>query len=301
MRSFAGGMHGGDAMSVLLALASAFCNACAAVLQREANVSAPEGQRHGWRVVWYLLRQPLWLVGMAFVVGTLVFSVTALYFGSLAVVQPVLVTELVFVLAIRRWWRHEAIASRLWAAAAIIGGGLAAFLVIADPQEGHGSPSPGAWALALGSRALVLVVLLVLGLRGSPGRRAALLGCAAGLIWSVDAAFVKQATQVVSRSGWAALPTSWSFYAAITTGLLGTLVVQAAVHAGPLAASQAAILLTDPLMSILLGIELFGETVRSSPAALVGQAVALLAMSTGVVLLSWWTPSSQEAPVLGLP
>jgi hypothetical protein len=287
-------------LTIPLAILSAFCNACAAVLQREANVAAPEGQRHGWRVVCYLVRQPKWLLGIGFMVGTLVFSVAALYFGSLAVVQPVLVTELVFVLVLRRWWLHDPIASNLWMAAGAVCLGLTSFLVIADPREGHGSPTASAWAIALSTRTVIVLVLFVLSRSGSASKRAALLGCAAGLVWSVDAAFVKQATEVASASGWLSVLGCWSFYAAIATGILGTLLLQAAVHAGPLAASQTAILLTDPLTSIMLGIELFGETVRNSPAAIAGQVIALAIMAGGVVLSARWAPSSPEVALRSL-
>jgi len=60
-------------MSAFLALLSAFCNGCSAVLQRLANIDAPP-DKGVVKVAWFLIRQPLWLLGGAFLVGTLLFS-----------------------------------------------------------------------------------------------------------------------------------------------------------------------------------------------------------------------------------
>ena len=276
-------------MSVLFALLSAFCNGTTTLLQRIASVHSPKGMPVH-RLAWHLVRQPMWLIGLAFTAGTFLFSAVALYFGSLAVVQPFLVTELIFTLALRRWWVHDEIAKRSWLAAALVCGGLAGFLLIAQPHEGTRAPSAAAWGVAIAWRAVAIGVLLLVGRRATPVLRAALTGCAAGLVWSIDAGFVKRATEVLSRHGWAALIGHWSLYALAATGLIGMFLLQMALHAGPLNASQPAILITDPLASIVLGVELFGEHVSGGTAAVVGGAAMLGVMAAGVVLLSLWAP-----------
>jgi hypothetical protein len=76
----------------------------------------------------------------------------------------------------------------------------------------------------------------------------------------------------------------------VASGVLGTILVEAAFTAGPLAASQPALLIVDPLASIALGIELFGEQLRTSVPALTVSAMGLAVMATGVVLISVWAP-----------
>ena len=94
-------------LSVLFALLSAFSNAITAVLQRLASVSQPDDD-DGWRrTALALVRDPRWLLGLLFMGGTFVFQAVALYFGQLAVVQPVLVTELIFTLALRQFWLRD--------------------------------------------------------------------------------------------------------------------------------------------------------------------------------------------------
>jgi drug/metabolite transporter (DMT)-like permease len=281
-------------VAILFALLSAFSNATTAVLQRQASVSQSEDQK-GWRGALDLVRDPRWLVGLLFLGGTFVFQAIALFFGGLAVVQPVLVTELIFTLALRRYWLHDAIRSRTWTAALMICVGLAAFLLAAQPSEGHRVATVYDWVWALSIRGVVIVLLVVLSRTGSPARRAALLGCAAGLVWAIDAAFVKAATDLLSQSGWTALLIHWQLYAVVATGVLGTLLLQAAFAAGPLAASQTAILIVDPLASIALGIELFGERLNTSAAAITVSVIGLLVMAAGVVVISAWAPPVMTA------
>ncbi len=276
-------------MAIFFALLSAFSNATTAVLQRLASVSRSENQK-GWHGAVALVRDPRWLVGLLFMGGTFVFQAIALYFGELAVVQPVLVTELIFTLALRRYWLHDSIRSKTWAAALMICIGLGAFLLAAQPQEGHRVATVGDWVWALSIRGCVILVLLMLSRKGSPARRAALLGCAAALVWAIDAAFVKAATDLLSQSGWSALLVHWQLYAVVASGVLGVLLLQAAFSAGPLAASQPAILIVDPLASIALGIELFGERLRTSPPAIAVSVIGLLVMAAGVIVISASAP-----------
>jgi drug/metabolite transporter (DMT)-like permease len=282
-------------MAILFALLSAFCNAATAVLQRQASVSQPEGQK-GWRGALALARDRRWLLGLLFLGGTFAFQAIALYFGELAVVQPVLVTELVFTLALRRYWLHDDIRSKTWAASLMICVGLAAFLLAAQPEQGHRVATVGDWVWALTTRGAVVVILVLLSRSGPPGRRAALLGCAAALVWAVDAAFVKAATDLLSAQGWLALLVHWPLYAVVASGVLGTILLQAAFAAGPLAASQPAILIVDPLASIALGVELFGEQLRTTAPALIVSALGLVVIAAGVVLITVWAPPSVAAP-----
>ncbi len=281
-------------MSILFALLGAFSQALTSVLQRLANVIGHEKDRSAWATTRYLLRQPMWLLGMATMGGTFIFTALALYFGQLATVQPILVTELIFTLALRVLWLRDHIASRTWGAAALLCAGLGGFLVVANPQEGHGHPTFAKWVVALGSRGIVIAALLVLSRWGPPARRAALLGASAGLVWAIDAAFVKAATEVLARDGWSGLFVHWPVYGVVATGVLGTVLLESAFTAGPLAASQSALLIVDPLASIAIGIELFGEQLRSSPVAIFSEVVLLGAMFIGVVLLSRWAPPDTE-------
>jgi len=282
-------------MSILFALLGAFSQGLTSVLQRLANVAGAGEKRTMWGTTLFLVRHPLWLLGMLTMGGTFVFTAIALYFGQLATVQPILVTELIFTLALRVFWLRDRIASRTWGAAALLCAGLFGFLFVAHPEEGHRHPTAAGWIVAVGSRGVVIVILLVLSRWGSPARRAALLGAAAALVWAIDAAVVKSDTEVLAHHGWGGLFLHWPVYGVILTGVLGTVLLESAFAVGPLAASQSALLIVDPLASIALGIELFGEQLRNSPGAIALQVVFLIALGAGVILLSKWAPPEMEA------
>jgi drug/metabolite transporter (DMT)-like permease len=288
-------------IAVGFALLGAFSQALASVLHRMTNAGDDGEKRPLVQTVSRLVRQPRWLLGMVAMGGTFVFTALALYFGTLATVQPILVTELIFTLALRAFWLHDTIPARTWGAAGILCAGLFGFLVVARPQEGHGSPSATAWIVALTTRGAAIAVLVLLSRWGSPARRAALLGAAAGMVWAIDAAFVKAATDTLAADGWIGMFAHWPVYAVVGSGVAGTFLLEAAFAAGPLAASQSTLLIVDPLASIAMGVELFGEQLASSPVAIAFEVVFLLVMFAGVVLLSRWAPPAMEAHVKRSP
>ena len=81
--------------AILLAVAASFCTATASVCQR---LGARRYEKAGFDVglVFRLARQPVWLLGMASMILGFVFQVSALRFGPLALVQPILALELLF-------------------------------------------------------------------------------------------------------------------------------------------------------------------------------------------------------------
>ena len=103
-------------LTVAFALAAALSSAVNLMTQHSASVGAPEAEK-GWRLVGYLFRQPPWLLGWIAAAGAFAFQAVALHNGQLSVVQPVLVTELVFVLVLRRVWIRQDVARAAWTAA----------------------------------------------------------------------------------------------------------------------------------------------------------------------------------------
>jgi hypothetical protein len=117
-------------------------------------------------------------------------------------------------------------------------------------------------------------------------------------VWSLDAAFVKQTVDVLARTGLLGLLTHWPLYAMIATGVLGTILLQSAYAVGPLAASQATMLIVDPLASIALGIEIFHEQLNTGLWYVLGAAGSLAVLGAGVVMLSLWAPPVMTAEEL---
>ena len=72
----------------------------------------------------------------------------ALHYGQLSVVQPILVTELVFVLVLRRVWIRQDVARAAWTAVLVVCGALAVFLAVAEPTGGRLTPETAEWLSA---------------------------------------------------------------------------------------------------------------------------------------------------------
>jgi len=105
-------------MVILFALLAALSNAVNEATQHVASTAAPS-RSSGWQLVVYLFRNPLWLLGWAALIAAFLFQALALSQGQISVVQPLLATELVFMLLLRLVWIHQSIRPVTWAAATL--------------------------------------------------------------------------------------------------------------------------------------------------------------------------------------
>ena len=110
-------------------------------------------------------------------------------------------------------------------------------------------------------------------------------GTAAAMSYAFTAALIKVVSDYAAKD-WVSLLTHWQTYALIVFGLTGLFLTQNAFHAGPLAASQSTLVLVDPLFSILIGIALYGDSLRTSGPWGPLEATSLLVMFVGAVFLS---------------
>jgi drug/metabolite transporter (DMT)-like permease len=278
--------------AVLLAVAASFCTATASVCQRLGARSSEAAGFDVW-LVFRLARRPIWLLGVASMILGFVFQLTALHFGALALVQPILALELLFVfgyLAVVGSKRVK-VKRRDWLAAGAMSAGIGLFLWLASPSGGRPHAPGSLWMLAgLATFGVVLAALAVafgLGKRAgtSPSRRAAVLGAATGISWGFLAAVIKELSSHLG-DGMGAIFTSWSLYVLIGVGAATMLLASHALAAGPLAASQPGFTILDPMTASLLGVFLFGEHIRTGAMYLAGEALALAIIFAGASALS---------------
>ncbi len=138
----------------------------------------------------------------------------------------------------------------------------------------------------VGGVAVGLIVLTVVATRYGPRWwKAAMFGTAAAISYAFTAALIKVVSDYAATN-WVTLFVHWQTYGVIAFGLLGLFLTQNAFHAGPLAASQSTLVLVDPLVSISMGIALFGDSLRTSGPYGPLEAVSLLVMFMGAVFLS---------------
>jgi drug/metabolite transporter (DMT)-like permease len=277
--------------AVLLAVAAALCTATASVCQRAGARNTGPTAGFDARLIVRLARQPVWLLGIAAMIGGFVFQLTALRFGELALVQPILAVELLFVFGYLAVAGSRRPRLRDWLAAAAMSAGIGVFLRLAAPSGGRLHAAGSSWMLAglvIGGVVLTAVAV-AFGLRGRPGasasRRAAVLGSATGISWGFMAAVIKELSSHLGE-GIGAIVTAWSLYLLLAAGAATMLLASHALAAGPLAASQPGFTIVDPLTASLLGVFLFGEHIQTGPAALAGEALALAVVIAGAITLS---------------
>ena len=206
------------------------------------------------------MASPLWLVGWVALAGEFVFQALALHLGQMSVVQPLLVTELVFALVLRRFWIHQEIRAVTWWAAAPTCVALHVFIASSEPAGGTVTPTSSAWVRAAAVIVGTAAVLVFLARRGAPARRAALLAAATSVLWALVAAFIKATTDTLTHFGPAGMFTHWPVYALAVAGLTAELLNQATLHVGPLSVSQPVLAVVDPIVSIWLSVIIFAES-----------------------------------------
>jgi hypothetical protein len=279
--------------AILLAVAASFCTATASIAQRQGakNVRTTGGFDVG--LIVRLARRPVWLLGIASMILGFGFQLTALRFGALALVQPILALELLLVFGYMAFAgrRRVKIKRRDWLAAAAMSAGVAGFLALASPSGGQPHAKGSAWLLAgLTTLGIVLVAIATSFRPGSragasASRRAAVLGAAAGIAWGFVAAVIKELSCHLG-DGPGAIFSTWWPYLLLGAGAAAMLLASHALAAGPLAASQPGFTILDPLAAIVLGVYLFGEHIRGGPWDMAGQALSLGLVVAGAVALS---------------
>jgi drug/metabolite transporter (DMT)-like permease len=294
---------------VILGLLAAFLFAASASLQQQAaHRTAAHGAAGGalptdsgahailrpmlvvlrplLRLVRQLLRNRLWLFGWVTNLLGFLIQATALHFGSVALVQPLLVTQLLFALPMASAWRRTWPSAGDWLGAAAICGGVAVFLAVRGVVPLSGQPDRRRVILAgLCVAAAVGVLVMV-----SAGRRhivhATLIAIAAGLCFAMSAVLIKLTAEDLLGRGVRATAVDWPGYALAVSTLAGLLLEQGAFAAGSLSSAVAAMTITNPLASYPIGVLAFHAMPPTSPGALAALAGSGALLVFGVSVLS---------------
>lgn len=273
------------AVAILSALLAAFWAAVGIVVRQRVAQDVPDEKARSGAIATTLVRQPLWWAGTIAAAAGFVFQALALAHGSLLLVQPLLVSSLLFALPMSaRMCRHRVTWTE-WGWATLLTAALAVFVLVGQPREGHNRPPIPAWTLAL-----ILTVPLVIGCvvaahRAIGRTRAMLLAVAVAVLLGMIAVLTKICTHRFSVGGWHALLNVPALYLLIVLAVALTVLQQQAFHAGALQASVPIMLVGEPIVAVILGVVVLGEHVAvRGPAALVLLAAAV-AMGAATVAL----------------
>ena len=272
-------------MIFVLALGAALANALTSIFQRMAVESAPSSTTLRLSLIRYALRRRIWLLGFALMIVSFLLQAVALHFGRLSQVQPILTTELVFLVIVLAVWFGFTPGRREWLGSLAVTGGLAGFLLFARPEYGMVSPPLWEWVVAGGACALAIGIAVVAALRGPPWWRAAMFGTGAAISFAFTSACTKAVSDFVTKDP-DSLFLHFQTYALAVFGGVAVFLAQNALHAGPIVAAQSTLVLVDPLASILIGVGIFGDSLRTSGPWGPLEAISLLLMFAGAYWLA---------------
>jgi len=272
-------------VAIVAALGAAFLYAVASVLQQWEAERQPPHRELRPSLLARLATRPRWIAGLGFDLGGYAAQWVALARGSLVVVQPLLVVGLLFALPIKALLTPYRMRGWDWSGVVLTTAGLSVFLAVSRPTNGHPNVSGLTWTLLLCAAGVVATALIVVGLESSPRWKAMAYGTAGGTVYGVCAALTKSCAHLLSL-GISNLFGSWQPYVLVVAGLGGMILAQSAFQAGPLDASLPTLSATDPIISVAIGVIVFGEAVRGGVAATVIEVVSFSAIVVGIFMLA---------------
>ena len=262
----------------VLGLVASFLFALAAFLQQRV---ARYTERRGHTVVGAayalmstLLRSRKWLFAWAVNMAGFATQAAALHLGSVALVQPLLATQLIFVVVFsslerRRWPAVQDIGSSV-----AICGGLLLILVVVRPDILEGVADRGRVVLACLAAAALIAVAVPIAARLSQTVLSLVSATCAGICFAMTGVFLKMTTTDLVDHGVAFTAKDWVGYALAASTVLGLVLGQAAFANGPLPWAATTKDTVNPLASYAIGVLAFPVSIPTDPASLAWMAFA---------------------------
>ena len=284
-----------NGLAVLFALCAAIFAAVGIVVRQRATMDVPP--EHGVSTVMLrtLLRRKLWWAGTVAAVAGFVFQALALGYGSLLLVQPVLVSALLFALPLSARLAHRKVGRSQWVWALLLTGALTVFVGLARVSAGNYDVSVPTVVAVAGCCAAVIIVCVLAAARSTNRRRAALLALAVGVMFGVVAVLTKIVMHIVTTGTALAVLTSPTLYLVVVLGVIATLVQQSAFHAGSLQMSVPTMLVLEPVVAVALGAVVLHEEVSITGWRPLALSIAVVVMAAATVALGRGEGAHEES------
>jgi drug/metabolite transporter (DMT)-like permease len=280
----------------ILALCAAFLFALAATLQQKGALAMGGVSLGSPASFVRLARQTWWLLGSVALLGGYVCQAVALDHGKLAVIQPLLVSTIVFALPLGYFLTHQVVNRAEIVAAGFVVVGLTLFTVVGDAGAGNDNAPGWQWAIAIVVLGAAAGALVLVGGRAPAAQKAALYGACAGLLFGLSAALWKPSGAILDVDGLGGMLSSWEFWVFAAAGVVAFLVQQVSLATGQLAPSVAMTAVVNPLVCIAIGTLLLDE--RLAPPAW-HKAIAYSGLALALVAAVAITRATEGRKVTG--
>ncbi|MFZ2511606.1 MAG: DMT family transporter [Gordonia sp. (in: high G+C Gram-positive bacteria)] len=246
-------------LAIVLALLAALLFAVAAVLQQKGTEGVSGDDALGASFFMKLVKRKVWVAGITADILGFVAQGAALAIGSLLVVQPLLVTTLIFALPLAAYGNKRKMGREEWIWAAVLVGALVLFMVLGDPKGGISEPSGKSWLVPIAIMVPIVVFCVLMGGRMPHGTgRSLTLAVAAGLLLGFSGPFTKTGIDAFGQGLLHGLA-SWEFWAMAVTATLGTLWQQSSYQAGDVQTSLPTVTVLKPAVAMILGLTIYQE------------------------------------------
>lgn len=270
---------------IVIGLAAAVLLGGGYVLQQHQAAEIP-GERLRPGLLLPLMRQPIWLGGIATMVGGQLLGAAALGLGSLVLVEPLLSANVLFALPLAAVWSRRMLQRRDWAGAVCMILGLALFLGPAQPSSAHPVlASPGTILTGVLGLAAAVVVLVGFSLGRSPRIKALMVAAAGGGAFGLQDLLTQQLVRHLGQGFWSHL-LSWQLLGVVVAAVVGLTLSQNAFRITDLSASLPALTLAEPVCGVMLSVFVLNKGLRTAPWLLAAGVSGLAVMVLGVVLLT---------------
>jgi drug/metabolite transporter (DMT)-like permease len=271
-------------MIAVLAALGAACSFGVGVALQHRQVQRERG-RGPLRLLTQLARRRLWLAGIGLAVAAYGLQAVALAFGPLALVAPIVATDLLFALPIAAMWERCPMRGLDWAGCALVGASVAVFVICSPQSAGRSDAPAGDWLLAFGAVALIASGATVAAVVGRRATRASLLAIGAGVVFGMTAAVTLSLTRLVRFGDATTVLAHWQPWVLLVLGITGLLLSASAYKAGSLRASLPIMDTGEPVSGVLIGTVVFDERLATSPGVLILQLAAAGGAVAGIVLV----------------
>jgi hypothetical protein len=272
-------------IGVLVALGAAAIYAVAIGLQAVEARAAPPERALRFSLFSRLVRRPRWVAGTALGLLGWVVQAYALTKAPLTLVQPLLGTTLVFLLAVGVRQLGEDVGRREAFAALAVAAGVPLLALTAPARHAAHNEGARLW-VALG--VLAALSVLPLGLRGTARSTSILVPLAAGLAYALDGLATKFASDDYARSLWLGL-LGWAVLM-VTASALGTLGEMSALQSRPVTHVAPLVFALTTFVPVALAPVLAQEWWPGSPLRTAGLVLGLLATGGGAAALATVEP-----------
>lgn len=272
-------------LAILLAVASALAFAASTVGQQRAAARTSDADARSGRFAAQLLRDPRWLAATGGTALGYGLQAAALGLGSVLIVQPILVTSLLFALPLSARLAHVRLPGSVVITGLLLTFSLVVFEVLGKTAGGTSHGSALGWvATAVVAIPLLLACLLVARARTGAARAAAL-AVTVGLLGGVLAILTKSVVDA-GADGVVHLLATGETYGLAVVGLTGIYLQQLSFQAGELQTSLPIMTVLEPVVAAILGVALLHERVPPGSLRLACLIASALVAATATVSLA---------------